>query len=276
VFAVARIGIDANRLIAWVNRIDALKKSHLVPLIERFANPPGLTDLARLQLPLDDLRDLRRCRPGSCGVKVTAAELAELRPAFSPTGPAGDARLQEAFRAVLLTRLKRYIARGDEALGTYDDGSSPRSLRDAFAALLERSPYIGERLPALARQFVAPPPGAGGVEWFLYWSQDLVRSTPVITVTHVGIVRGQPPAPLALVAGRQIFATHYMNASLSITALVAGAGTNYLFYVNRTDVDVVSGFFGPMARRLIEGRIRSEAVTAITDLKRRLESGDPK
>lgn len=277
VFAAARTTIDADRLIAWVHDIAALKKSHLVPLIQRFSNPPVATDLANATLPDDDLDDLRGCDPGDCGVKVTAAELARLKPLLGPRDPGRDARVRQAFRDIMLDRIRTYLAQGAAPLGTYADGSSPVSLQAAFDALLNRSPYIATRLPQLASHFrQAPAAATRDVEWFLYWSQDLVRSLPVLTATHVGIVRGQAPAPLALVAGRQIFATHYMNASLSTTAVVAGdAGVRYLVYINRTDVDVVSGFFGPLARRLIEGRIRSEAVTAITDLRKRLESGPP-
>jgi hypothetical protein len=276
VLAVAKISIDAERLIAWVHDIEALKKSALVPVIQRFSQPPVIADVARAQLPPDDLDDLRDCEPGDCGVKITAAELARLKPFIGPRQPAADDRLRQAFRDLMLDRIRTYVARGAPALGSYDDGSSPATLQAAFESLLARSPYITERLPHLAAHLRQAPSDSAGVDWFLYWSQDQVRSLPVLTATHVAIVRGQPPAPLALVAGRQIFATHYMNASLSVTALVAGpGGVRYLFYINRTNVDVVSGLFGPLARRIIEGRIRSEAVTAITDLRRRLESGPP-
>jgi hypothetical protein len=280
VFAVARTSIDADRLVAWVHRIDALKKSALVPIIQRFSTPPAPGDLALMKLPDDDLRDLRRCRSGSCDVKLTDPEIASLRQHLSANGASTQAAsLQDWFRAAVLERVRRYWTGGHPAIGAWADGSDSRPLADDFAALLTRSTYITGRMPELAAYLRGAPAAVpAGIQTFLYWSQDQVRGSPVMTATHVAIGTGRGPAdPLVLVAGKQIFATHYMNGSLSVTALVGGrGGPTYLVYINRTDVDVVSGLFGGLARAIIEGRIRSEANTAITDLRKRLESGPPK
>lgn len=280
VFAAQRTNITADRLVAWVHSIEALKKSALVPIIQRFSDPPVMSDLTRMVLPVDDLRAIRYCQPADCDLKLTSAEMTALKPAaLGGTSPAADARLQDAFRATILDRVRRYHSGGHTAIGQYDDGSTDRPLQTDFASLLGRSPYLTERLAPLAAHLLgAPAHRVHGIESFLYWSQDTVRSRPVMAATHVAIVRGRDASqPLVLVAGKQIFALHYMNASLSITALIGGGPDlpTYLVYVNRTDVDVISGFFGGLARSLIEGRIRSEANTAIVDLRKRLESGPP-
>lgn len=279
VFAATRIGIDGERLAAWVRRIEPLKKSALVPIIRRFSTPPAIEDLKDMTLPAGDLRDIRDCEPGDCGLKLTAGEIAALKPDLAGSGPEADARLQQSFRRLMLKRIQAYIDGGHPAIGGHADGQSPRPLHTEFSALLNRSPYLTEKLPHLATHLLAPPRTATeGVEWFLYWSQDQVRGSPVMTATHVAIVRGRLPAePRVLVAGKQIFATHYMNASLSVTSLIGGVDQvpSYLVYINRTDVDVLSGFFSPMARMIIESRIRGEAQRAIVDLRKRLESGPP-
>jgi hypothetical protein len=280
VFAAARTNITADRLVAWVHRIDALKKSALVPVIQRFSDPPVIGDLARMMVPVDDLRAIRYCAPADCDLKLTAAEMTALKQsAPGGAGPVVEARLQEKVRELLLDRIRRYLAGGHTAIGQYDDGSTTRPLQADFAALLGRSPYLTERLAPLAAHLLgAPAHRVHGIESFLYWSQDTVRSRPVLAATHVAIIRGRDASqPLVLVAGKQIFALHYMNASLSVTALIGGApgAPTYLVYINRTDVDVISGFFGGLARSLIEGRIRGEANTAIVDLRKRLESGPP-
>jgi hypothetical protein len=262
-----------------VHHIEPLKKSALVPIIQRFSDPPQMADVERMVLPDDDLRVLRRCRPGSCGFKLAAAELTWLRPALAASGPEADVRLRDAFREITLARLRAYITGGHAALGKYDDDSSSRTPEGDFAALLGRSPYLTDRLPVLTGYLRGPANARpASIDSFFYWSQDQVRGRPVMTATHVAIARGHAPGePLALVAGKQIFATHYINASLSLTALVGSpGGPTYLVYINRTDVDVISGFFGGMTRLLIEGRIKSEAFTAIAELKRRMETGPPK
>jgi hypothetical protein len=281
VFAAARTNITADRLVAWVHRIDALKKSALVPVIQRFSDPPAMGDLSRMVVPVADLRSIRDCQPLDCDVKLTSAEMSALKPAaLGGTSAAAESRLHDRFREMLLDRVRRYLAGGSTAVGQYDDGSTTGTLQADFAALLGRSPYLTERLAPLAAHLLgAPAHRVHGIESFLYWSQDTVRSRPVLAATHVAIIRGRDATqPLVLVAGKQIFALHYMNASLSVTALIGGAtpgAPTYLVYINRTDVDVISGFFGGLARSLIEGRIHGEANTAIVDLRKRLESGPP-
>jgi uncharacterized protein with PIN domain len=74
-----------------------------------------------------------------------------------------------------------------------------------------------------------------------------------------------------------VFATHYIDASLSVTAIVGDRSTaqRYMAYLNRSDVDVLGGFWGGMVRRVLERRLRSEAPAILQTLRRRLESGDP-
>ena len=51
---------------------------------------------------------------------------------------------------------------------------------------------------------------------------------------------------LVLVAGKEIFASHYVNASLGLTSLVHDepGGRTYLVYLNRSEVDALGGLMG--------------------------------
>ncbi|MDO8794269.1 MAG: hypothetical protein Q7J25_06590, partial [Vicinamibacterales bacterium] len=96
--------------------------------------------------------------------------------------------------------------------------------------------------------------------------------------TQVSILRGDGAViPDAVAVGKQIFATHYMDGSLSVTAIVGDglSSPRYLAYLNRSDVDVLGGFWGGMVRRILERRLRSEALGILQTLRKRLESGDP-
>src|SRR5512133_1560929 len=48
VFAALPVRIDGDRLVAWMRRIEELKKSTYVLAIHRFSDPPRLEDLADL------------------------------------------------------------------------------------------------------------------------------------------------------------------------------------------------------------------------------------
>jgi hypothetical protein len=92
--------------------------------------------------------------------------------------------------------------------------------------------------------------------------------------THVTLVRpGGDGLPQTLAAGKQLFATHYSDGSINLTMLLRGCEgrANYLAYVNRTEVDVVRGMFGWLARRVIEGRLEDEAGDVLEGLRRRFE-----
>jgi hypothetical protein len=80
------------------------------------------------------------------------------------------------------------------------------------------------------------------------------------------------------VAGKGIFATHYVNASLGLTAILRGSpgSPNYLAYVNRSDVDMAGGVLGGLVRVFMERRLKKEAATVLLGLRQRLESGDPR
>jgi hypothetical protein len=81
--------------------------------------------------------------------------------------------------------------------------------------------------------------------------------------------------PETFVISKQVFATHYKNGSVSVTAVAGSGSTQYLVYVNRSHVDVLHGVLGGLVRRVIERRVREEAPGVLNALRVRLEGGDP-
>ena len=278
VFGITAIKIDADRLIAWVREIARMKESPAVLAVGRFSDPPRVEDLNRLDLDVDDLTQIQGCRPGDCELKLAAAEMAALQKEISGPASAWRPRVQQAFRRMIVERVLAYQAKGMEGLGAYADKHPPRLAKDAFAALLAQSKSLKTGLPEVAATLQGPPHGLPGVESFFYWSKERFAGKPVISVSHIRIVRPTAPnAPAVIVIGKQLFATHYINSSLSLTSLVVGptGGHNYLAYLNRSEVDVIGGVFGGLARMIIQRRIGSEAGELLMALRKRLERGDP-
>jgi hypothetical protein len=113
-------------------------------------------------------------------------------------------------------------------------------------------------------------------ESFVYWSQEQAAGKPAVTVSHVTLVRTeQPGIPPALAISRQVYASHYMNGAVGITAVIRSAdgARHYLVYVNRTHIDVLGGFLAPLKRAIIEGRVEDETAGIFTELRRRIEHG---
>jgi hypothetical protein len=285
VFGAVEVGIDGDRLVAWTRDIEELKKGPYVLAIGRFSDPPRIADLEGLALDDQDLSAIRRCRRGDCGVKLAGHEMDRLRQTIAGAGENWKPALQGAFRQIVLERVESYLANGHAALRGYDDkadtaGDDGRSSPEArFSRLLSRSSSLTGAAPRFAEYLDqyprAPIPG---VESFIYWSKEHFDGKAIISATHVSILRGTDGSlPDVLVAGKGIFATHYVNASLGLTAVLRGqsGSPGYLAYLNRSDVDVVGGLFGGLVRRLMERRLKNEASAVLLGLRQRLESGDP-
>jgi len=169
------------------------------------------------------------------------------------------------------------VAQGHEGFAEARDVSEPRSPAQAFTGVLQRSDFLVRQFPQLVEYLRHPPAQSPGMESFIYWSKEMFARKPVISATQVTIVRpNRDGMPEVVVASKQIFATHYMDASLGITALVkAGESRRYLAYLNRTDIDVLGGFFGGLVRTILQRRVKNEAPAILIGLRERLESGDP-
>ena len=277
IFSASKTGVPGDRLLRWVHRIDAMKRNRYALAVVRFSDPPRLSDLETLELEADDLDDLRDCRPGSCGLKLTEAEMATLVPLARDRRTSWQAEVQQAFRSVMLARAERYLADGFSGLAPYRDRDTPVRLEDEFQSLMQQTPFMRERIPLLADFLVRfPNARTTEVQSFLYWSKETLGQKPVVTITHVTMTRPER-GPDAIVASRQVYATHYMSGSLAITAIVGGrdGAPRYLAYLNRSRVDVLDGFFGGLVRRIVERRLRDEAGQLVDALRRRLEAGEP-
>ncbi|MGD9906439.1 MAG: hypothetical protein AB7U83_23475 [Vicinamibacterales bacterium] len=278
ILVLARVRAAPEHLVAWTHAIERFKRGRFVVAIGRFSEPPVLEDLAGLSLDTEDVAALLRCRAGDCGLKLTAAEMRRFAAVrATPAAAAADA-VQATFRHAVLDRVQTYRGAGLAGLDPIAD-REPRRTVEAFTALLERSPYLAGVAPLrdwLHRYPLAATPG----DTFFYWSKESYGSgKPVVAVTHVAIHR--PPdgadAPAVVVAGKQLLATHYTVASLGLTMFLGGrdGGPAYLAYLNRTELDILGGLFGRMARAMMERRLSRQTPVVVDELRRRLESGMP-
>jgi hypothetical protein len=278
VFAAVRVAIDPDRLLDWVRAMPRFKQSRYVQAIARFSDPPRVEDLAALALDDGDLEAMRDCQPGACGVKLSAAEMDRLRRAAADAGAAWKPALTQAFREVVLGRVQAYATGGHAALEPIADRRQPYALDARFASLLEHTAFLTQGLAPFAEALARhPASNPAAVESFLYWSKEGVSGKPIVSVTHTAIARYDDAArPEVLVAGKGVFATHYVTASLGLTALVRDAdGSRYLVYMNRSEVDVLGGVFGGLARTFMERRLKSESAEILRGLRTRLEGGPP-
>jgi len=276
VVAMARTTAPPDRLIAWMRDVASLQRSRYVPVVVRFSDPPGLDDLALLTLTDEELGDLRECRPGDCGVKLSAAEIMRFRQ--RTTAANWRDALQDEFRRAVLERVERYLAEGDYGLPPYDDDRAAVFPDAEVAGLVDRLGLRSPQLPGVARylQWFPRESHPEVVDSFLYWSQETLGVKPIATVTHMTLLRSDVSGqPAALAIAKQVYATHYKNGSVSLTAIVGSGSTQRLVYVRRSTLDVFRGIFGGLVRRTVEHHVRDEVPTVLNAIRARLEAGDP-
>lgn len=280
VFVATRLNAQPDALVVWTRAIAELKRSTFVLAIGRFSDPPTPSDVDTLTLDQRDLDAIQRCRPGDCGLKLSAAEIGSLTAVVAPSGTQWRDAAQREFRRLLVERVKQYRTGGLAALSPPADRRKPRGREDALSAIIAQSPYL-TRLPNVVAWLKEYPQADSAVESFFYWSKEHYgEGKPVISVTHVGIVcpKSDHRLPAILVVGKQIFATHYLEGGLGLTMVVRDAanGASYLTYINRSQVDSLRGFFGGLVRGMLEDRVERQAPQIIQGLRARLEGGAPR
>ena len=269
IVTAALMAIPSEFFLARFRQIEQFKKSAEVQQIGRLGGSPGARELEGLTLETSELKDARRCRVGDCAFKLDAAGINRL------TATRDDQTAIAALRAHLAEYAAAYLQKGNAALMEYNDRSRPLAMTDQIQRILADSPYLQRDWPALyAGIGVFAGTLAPGLEHFVYWSKEKVGPRPVVSLTHAII--SPPRDGVAVVATKQLYASHYTTGSLGLTVLADRSGDNgprtFVVYINRTRVDVFDGVLGALKRPIVRSRARSGAERMLTGLRARLES----
>ena len=278
IFAATRLGASPQTLLQWTRRIEAFRQGFQVLGVGRFSEPVADSDLDPLVLDDGELDALQRCRIGNCDVKLAAAEIVELQHAIHEAGSSWREAAQHIFRRILIARIRLHRTSGLLILPPYADRGRRMSVGEAFSAIVARSPYLTRGLPGVVNSLLAPPAANGAEidESFYYWSHDSYGAgKPIVTLTYVRLLRRDDAAlPQTLTLSTQLFASHYMEGALALTAVTCNEARSrcYLAYLNRTQVDFLGGLFGRFKRSAIEGRIKAATPALLREVRERLEN----
>jgi len=225
------------------------KNNSAILEIGRIGNAPALADVQNLTLESRDIEDLRECVAGDCRVKLSAQMIERFRKEIDWKAPDYQLRVTNLFRQMLVDYVRDYRTRGDAALMEYNDKRDVISLASEQRALATAPGYVSDVLDAERSHLQV-------VEDAIVWSKIKFGLKPVIAVNHITIYRrDREVGPQVLIASKQIYANHYFNGSLALTALVkipnVGQGA-YLVYENRSRADGLGGPFGKIKRRVVE------------------------
>jgi len=214
--------------------------------IGSFGNAPALNDLDGLTLENDDIEDLRDCVVGDCEIKLSAAMIERFRKEIDWSASDYQSKVTSLFKQMLFEYVRDYRVRGETALIQYNDKRDEISLAEEQRALSSASGYVNDVL-------ADSNAGLQLLDEAIVWSKIKFGLKPVIAVNHVTIYgRNAVVGPQVLIASKQIYANHYFNASLALTAFVRLPEGAFLVYENRSRADGLEGPFGKIKRGVVE------------------------
>jgi hypothetical protein len=267
VVGAVRIAGSREALIARYRDIEGLKQSPLVLDAGRMSMPPTVSELA--DLPLEEYSlNLRECRPGSCPVRLGAADVARFQ-RVNWRRPDWRAQSASIWREVLTSYAAAYLTSGRQGLPTYVNKDVPISVGAEVGALLDEYAFVAAYSPdfhAYLQQLGPHPPI--GSEQTLYWTKEDFGVRPTVRISHQVVYR-LTERNAAFIATNQVYADHYLDAALSVTVtLDGGTGRDfYMIVVNRGRTRSLDGFLRRFVRSMVQNRSRDALRRILTNTK---------
>jgi hypothetical protein len=219
-------------------------ETEMVQAWGQFSDPPGEQDLKDLTWPEQDLEALPECRTGNCKIKLPPGYLDQLQPWIGDKTLFAD-RANALLRRSLIDYLNRYRDYGNAALMEYTDKRQQVSIAEEFAGILENFSPLNLYTPDLQTYLKDYPSNrpANAQSRFI-WAKVLLggqAKRPIIFLYHL-ITYQTPGSDDTAVVLKQIYASHYYEAALGLTLMVADPENSsrfYLLHFDRERIDVL-------------------------------------
>lgn len=247
--------------------------------VGRVSDPPRLSDLDDFTLEPEDLRSLRSCRTGKCGVQMSDEMMLAVRKNIDWEAPNADVEASHQMKKIAIELLRRYQTDGNRALGSYRDKGYSFEVDAELRLLLDQLPTLPEYLPSL-REYLLDYPRAKlpNAESFFFWERVSFGLKPTLRLNHAISYRANGPRGKAeIVIVKQLYASHYLQLALDLTVCVpgeseAGEAGFYLITFKGSRQHGLTGLLGGIAKRIIVSRTRSAQEKILLNIKTHLES----
>jgi hypothetical protein len=253
-FGAVRLRGDPTAFLRQARDVGTARRSASILETGRFSRPPRVEDLAGLTLDEGDFDAARECKPGDCGIKLARSAMERIRREIDWKAADARSRASGLMKQMLVEYAAAYMQGGTAEMATYVDKDRPLEAPAEFRKLLAASPYLVEYVPALHQYVEAfPKASLAGAEDLFYWTKDKFAPKPTISVYHVTIWSDPQNPGVAVIASKQIYASHYFQAGLDLLAVVSAPGGGfYLMDLYRARIDPPTG----MLSGVILGKIR--------------------
>jgi hypothetical protein len=276
ILAVVKIRGNPDDYVRRQRDVVNFEKGTGVLQIGLFSNPATAADLAGLTLDPDDVEDLKKCRPGDCDLKLSAASI-EAFGKLDWKARDAAAKAEKIARQMIADFMNAYRKGGNETLSAFHDKKKPYLVREQFEEMIATSdlPAYFPTLHSFLKDY--PRASLPGSEELFYWSKVDFGLKPVVRLNHVVVYKPKEiEAVRYAVASKMIYTTHYFNTGLELKFLVVlpeSPGAYYLVSMNQSRSDGLTGFIGSVAGGQIRGKARSGSETYLGAAKKVMEGG---
>jgi hypothetical protein len=272
-FGIVKTSGTVDQLLAASKDVLKFRKVPKIPEMGLFSNPAKLADLKGLTHPPDDIAALKKCKPGSCDVKLGTKGL----DAFSRIdwkAPDAEAQAITIFNQLIVDYVVAYQQGGTEAMANALDKKDEKSRAREYRELLAHSPYLVDYEKEFNDYLAGYPKGTlAGAEDVLYWTKDTFGPKPVVSTYHATFYKAPGGA---LIAYKLIGASHFFNASLELMAGVPGPDGKslYLMSLARTRLDPPTGMLAGTLMGKVKGGVEQGVKESLKNARDRL-AGSP-
>lgn len=272
---VVRMQATPDFYVERLSDIVTFKRTEDILQIGTFSTPPVLTDVGSLTLDAWDVGKLRDCRVKDCGMQLSADAIERFKQGVDWRRDDTERQANLVMQQTLVEYVTRYRDTGASAAMQYADQEKPVDVGAEFRSLLDADARTWQQFPNLRQHLLEYPTEIPGMTDLFYWSKERVSRRNVVSVTHLAIARLMSGPAGYAIASRQIYGSHYFDASVGLTVLIPEQADQprsmYVVYLNRSRVDLLDGMFGGIARRIVAGRARALVAEQLGRLRQTIE-----
>lgn len=255
VFGAVWIDAAANDYVRQVTDIETFERGGAFRVTKKISDPPRAADFAQLELPDEDVKDLKGCKAGDCEVKLSAKGLEALKDHVRWGTPNETIDVNTQFRRLALEYVTGYREGGNTRLAVYRDADHPVFVANEFRSMIERAPSLARMPDLLTYLLDYPAARLADSSDFLYWQEAEFGLKPTVRINHL-VIQNRPAH--IVIASKMLYASHYFWTALEQRVLTPdpARGKGFWFVtISRSRSDGLTGFVGG----LIRGRVQSEA-----------------
>jgi hypothetical protein len=194
VFGAVYVKATPESYLKMASDVEALRRLPNYLAIQKFSDPPQLSDLDGFTLEPEDIKQLKHCKPGQCEVQLPAEAMETFQRSIDWSAPEAATQVNALARKMALEALQRYQEGGNTALGTYRDKHHPAAVSDTFQSLLARSKALPVYLPDLNHYLLDyPKVSSQTIQSEFYWEKVNFGLKPTLRILQAVVYRGSDP-----------------------------------------------------------------------------------